>query len=112
MHRFFFRASPNDVLNTYVITVVNMGDRPSGAIATFALRKTAQMGSQSFPEEAEIVQDSSYVDDIVGSVNSTEDGHRICSNISKLIEPGNFTIKHWLKSGEGEDKITKTLGLF
>ena len=112
MHRFLFRTDLNRDPDTYVITVVNIGDRPSGAIATVALRKTAQMGEEEFPEEAEVVQKSSYVDDITSSVDGSEEGHRISANISKLLEPGNFFIKQWHISGEGEDKFIKTLGVF
>ena len=111
MHRFLFRINPSKVPDTYVITVVNMGDRPSGAVATVALRKTAQMGAQDFPEEAEIVQKSSYVDDITSNINSSKDGHRVCNNISQLLLPGNFFIKQWYLSEKGEDKFIKTLGI-
>ena len=54
IHRFLWR---NLVINRipviFVITAVNIGDRPSGTIATVALRKTAVMGRSSYPKEAE-----------------------------------------------------------
>ena len=43
-HRFLWRNLNVDKFpETYVITRVNMGDRPSGSIACAALRKTAEM---------------------------------------------------------------------
>ena len=50
MHRFFYRTDSKQPLDTYVITVVNIGDRPSGAIATVALRKTALLGADRYPK--------------------------------------------------------------
>ena len=51
-HRFLWRnmkfETPPD---TYVITRVNMGDRPSGTIASLALRKTAEMRRERYPME-------------------------------------------------------------
>ena len=77
-HRFLWRgmkmyASPS----VYIITAVNIGDRPSGTIATVALRNTAKLKAQPYQQEAGIIISSSYVDDIVDSVDSHLDAERI-----------------------------------
>ena len=49
-----------------------MGDRPNGAVATVALYKTAGMEQENYPVEANIIKESSNVDDIVHSTESRE----------------------------------------
>ena len=53
------------------ITAVNMGDRSSGTIATIALYKTAEMAEVQYPDEAKVIKKSSYVYDIVDSVEDS-----------------------------------------
>ena len=119
VHRFLWRNIENDrPPDIYVITVVNMGDRPSGTIATVALHKTAVIGEKMYPQAAEIVINSSYVDDIVDSVDTVADAHIVTSNISDLLEPGNFHVKRWTISGDqqslldlGDANTQKILGI-
>lgn len=46
---------------------LTFGDRCSGAIATLAMRKTAEMQASEFPRVNDIIARNSYVDDIVFS---------------------------------------------
>ena len=62
-HRFLWRDMDSERKpDTYVITRVNMGDKPAGSIATLALRKTAEMNVDEFPVESKIIINSSYMD--------------------------------------------------
>ena len=72
-HRFLWR-NMNVARNpdTYVIQRVSYGDKPSGGIATVALRKTAEFGQNEFPEATKIIKENSYMDDIIDSVNDKE----------------------------------------
>ena len=47
-------------------------DKPSGTIATVALRKTAEMGADKFPEAAPVIKENTYMDDIIESVPTKE----------------------------------------
>ena len=78
-----------------------MGDRPSGTIATVALRKAAKMGEKECPKEAKIVTECTYVDE----------ARDVTNNISVLLHSGNFYIKGWSISGEGDGEPKKILGL-
>ncbi len=52
-HRFLWRGMrTGEDPKTYCMKVVNMGDRPSATIATMALKKTAELGKDKFPEAA------------------------------------------------------------
>ena len=60
-HRFLWRNMNTNVPpDICCITAVNMGDRPSGTIATIALYKTAEMAEVQHPDEAEVIKKSSY----------------------------------------------------
>ena len=106
VHRFLWRNVELDRSpDVYVITAVNMGDRPSGTIATVALRKTDMQGEKLYPEPAEIVINSTYVDDIIDSVETVEEASKITKDICHLLEPGNFHIKGWNISGQPQPSI-------
>ena len=79
--------------DTLAITTVNMGDRPSSTIAQASLRKTAERESTQYPEESRIVIDNTYMDDILGSVDTEEDMKRVTKNIDTMIGTAGFVIK-------------------
>ena len=54
--------------------------------------------------EAEIVKESSYVDDIISSVETTEIAERVTNNITQILKAGNFHIKGWVISGHPLEK--------
>ena len=93
-------ARHGNVCKTFhICDYVNIGDWPSGTIATVALRRTAELKAQQYPQEADIIINSSYVDDIVDSVESYADVNHITKNIGSILECGNFHIKGWIISG-------------
>lgn len=84
-HRFLWRnMEKTREPDTYVIKRVSFGDKPSSAIATVALRKTAEMGKDHFPEAAQIILNSTYMDDIIESVDTQERANRLTDDIQKL----------------------------
>ena len=65
-HRFLWRdLDIQRKPDTYLLTSVTFGDRPAGAIANVALRKTAEMDKEKFPHAAQMVIDNSYVVDLL-----------------------------------------------
>ena len=66
------------------------GDRPSGIIATVALRKKAEMGQEQYPEAAKIIKDNTYVDDIIESVCDNRKARDVTGDIEKLIDNRGF----------------------
>ena len=94
-HRYLWRNMELDKdTETYVITDVNIGDKPGGAIATVALRETAEIFKAENPHVAKIIQESTYLDDIIDSVDE-----RLAKQISSMLKKGNFHIKGWRLSG-------------
>ena len=69
-HRFVWRDM--DTMrgpDHFALTSITFGDRCSAAIATLAMRKTAEMQRSKFPRVDEIISRNSYVDDILFSSN-------------------------------------------
>ena len=58
----------------YVIKRVSFRDKSSGAIATGALRKTAEMGKDQFSEASKLILNNRCMDDIDESVNDRKKG--------------------------------------
>lgn len=46
----------NRDLGTYVIQCVSFGDKTSETIATVAMRKTAELGKNDYPQAAEVIK--------------------------------------------------------
>ena len=63
--------------DTYAITAVNMGDRPSATFAIVALKKTAERKQKELPEAAKTISDNSYMDDIIDSVPNQQEATKI-----------------------------------
>ena len=100
-HRFLWRdMNINREPDTYVIQRVSFGDKPSGAIATMAMRKTAEMSSKRYPQAARTIINNSYMDDIVDSVPSKEHAKQVTDEIEKVLFKGGFKVKEWFYSND------------
>ena len=86
----------------YVLTCVTFGDRPAGAIAVIALRKTAEMFKSQYPNASRIITDDSYVDDIIFSVDEADVATSLMSNIDYILKEGGFLIKEWVTTSSGK----------
>ena len=84
--------------DTYVILRVSFGDKPFATIAMMALRKTAEMGSEQYPDAAKIVKDNTYMDDIIESTTDLPTAQKLMQDIETLIITGGFKLKEWIFS--------------
>ena len=109
----------------YKMTCVSFGDKPAGAIAALALRKTAELSAKEFPIAAETISKNAYVDDILGSFDNNDEADRITKEIDIALAKGSFQIKNWTKSSneygptlsvgynqaDSENECSKVLGV-
>ncbi|CAI5678593.1 unnamed protein product [Oreochromis niloticus] len=101
LHRFLWRDSENDKLEEYAITRVNIGDKPAGCIAQLAMRETASLSTFShLKEERQVLQQESYVDDILTSHNDMNQLEVITENTGRILKAGGFELKPWVLSGQ------------
>ena len=100
-HRFLWRDLESErPPDHYALTCVPFGDRPSGAIAITALRKTAEMSEEMYPQAVEVIKNNSYVDDILASAPTQEAATKLAKDIDHVLDVGGFAIKHWIVSGD------------
>ena len=100
-HRFLWRnLEENRKPDTYVITAVSFGDKPAGAIASLALRKTAELSEEKNPVASGIIKRNAYMDDILGSEVNTEEVQQMTRNIDSILSKGGFHIKEWIMTSD------------
>ena len=95
MHLFLWRFHENVHPSIFAITALNMGDKPSSAIAQICLRKSAEASSLEHPEAAKVITDNSYMDDILGSSRTLAESQSITNTIESILEQKGFRIKEW-----------------
>jgi len=127
-HRFLWRGmESNREPDVYVMTRVNMGDRPAPAICSEALYKTAELFWEESPRAAELIKSSTYVDDIIDSFPDKGNSLDIIGKAEKMLAKGGFQVKCWQFSGDsgpvsvphmnshallkGDDVTTRVLGV-
>ena len=103
-HRFLWRKlNSNNPPDHYVLTTVTFGDKPSPAIATCALRKTADMQKDEFPDVYELINKNSFVDDLITPCPDEESTLKLMQDTEDVLKKGGFNIKEWLMSGSHKD---------
>ena len=91
--------------DTCVIQWLSLGNRPLGTNSTVALRKTAKMAKEKYPQEAKIIRDKNYIDNIIESVGDRKRAESVTQNIEKLVDIGGFKIKGCTISGSQNEEI-------
>ena len=110
-HRFLWRDLEDErEPDTYVMTSVNVGDRPSGTIAMIVLRKTAEMSKSEFPQACQTIISNSYMDDIMDSVDLVDEARKVMGEIDEVLDKGVSRSKSGHAREEHEDvQQTRTL---
>ncbi|KAI7800929.1 gag-pol fusion polyprotein, partial [Triplophysa rosa] len=98
-------------LGEYAITRVNIGDKPDvmqGVIAQFAMHETANLASfVHLVEERRVLQQDSYVDNILTSHNDLQKLKAIMTNVELILKEGGFLLKPWVLSGQSGRNISE-----
>ncbi len=103
LHRFLWRDIQEEEISEYAITRVNIGDRPAGCIAQLAMRETAKLTKFAHLEEdCRVLEENSYVDDILTSHNNQERLNEIINRLEEILTAGGFALKPWVRSWQSE----------
>jgi len=98
-HRFLWRdLDTTKKPDVFVMTRVNMGDRPAPAICTEALYMTANLFETESPLAAEVIRQSTYVDDILDSFPGPVSAQQVVADVEKMLAKGGFKVKCWLSN--------------
>ena len=99
LHIFLWRDNPYKEISEYAITRVNIGDRPAGCIAQLAMRDIARLSIFAYlEEECRVLEEDSYVDDLLTSHNSLKKLDKITGGVEEFLRAGGFTLKSWVRS--------------
>ena len=109
VHRFLWRdmkiGRDPDV---YIKTVLTFGDKPAPAMAQIAQRKTANENKAEYPKAAEVLEKSTYMDDICESVDTKQEARELTDNIDKVLKTGGFSVKEWICNETLKDNVNST----
>lgn len=101
LHRFLWRDTEDEELGVYAITRVNIGDKPAGCIAQLAMRETSNLPQfMHLEQERRVLQQDSYVDDILTSDNDLSQLKATTTNVELILKAGGFQLKSWVFSGQ------------
>ena len=98
MHRFVWRTSPNDHLKDYRMTRVTFGVSSSAFIANMCIKQNAIDHASQFPQAAEAVHSSFYVDDGLTGADSVEQAIELHNQLQMLFDAGGFLLRKWNSS--------------
>ena len=97
MHLFMWRdGNENIEPEIFAMTVLNMGDKPSAAIAQICLKDAAESSRTEHPESSAIIEDNSYMDDILGSVATSLERALRTREITETLGSRGFHLKEWI----------------
>ena len=100
MHRFLWRECEDRKPDVWVITRVNLGDRPSGTIAITAKDNTARMFAHVCPEAASILIYCTYTDDVITStLGGFSHAQYLAVKSNEILAEGGFVVKGWTFGG-------------
>ena len=114
-HRFLWRDLEDRPPDVWCITRVNMGDKLDGTISIEAKDRTAELFRHINPQAADLIIESSYVDDIVDSVPSLEVAKKVTHDADLILSKGGFKVKGWLFGGDdvptAKNEVHQVLGV-
>lgn len=89
----------DDAPTEFRMTVHLFGAVSSPSIANFALRKTVQDNTSSFPSEVtSTIIENFYVDDCLKSVPTEQEAVELISNLTTVCHRGGFHLSKWISN--------------
>lgn len=101
LYRFLWRDNQDEEMGLYAFTRVNIGDWPAVCIAQWAMWETERL--QMFAhlkEECRILEEDSYVDDILSSQNDLKRLDEYTKQSGEILKAIGLFLKPWLKMGK------------
>ncbi len=92
-HRFVWRNNPNDSLVDYRMTRVTFGVSSSSFAANMAVKQNVIGYSLEYPEAAEVVHKSRYVDDCLTGAEDPESALTLQQQLTELFSRGGLILR-------------------
>ena len=95
LHRFVYRATPEEPIKDYRMVRLTFGVTSSPYIATETLHQLARDYQHLYPRAAEIVLTDFYVDDLLTGCHTAQEAISLRKEINVLLEKGGFSLRKW-----------------
>ena len=98
LHRFVWRNSERDPLRDYRMKRVTFGVSASSFAANMAVKQNAIDFATEFPNAADVVDKSLYVDDCLTGADSIAEAITLQTELHTLFSKGGFLLRKWNSS--------------
>ena len=95
LHRFVWRSKPDNTLVDYRMTRITFGVSASAFAANMSVKQNAIDHATEFPQAANVVNTSFYVDDCLTGANSIEEAVELQQQLHGLFAKGEFLLRKW-----------------
>ena len=100
LHRFVWRATPDEPIKDYRMTRVTFGVSASPYLAVRTLQQTADDHGEGYPNVTHHMKTSFYVDDFLGGANTVEESIFLYNNLRRILLQGGFNLCKWRSSSQ------------
>ena len=98
LHRFLWRATPEDPVQDYRMKRVTFGVSASPYLAVRTLQQTASDHGQGYPVASCHITTSFYVDDLLAGAESVEKAVELYTSLRTVLSKGGFNLCKWRSS--------------
>ena len=112
LHRFIWRDDPKEALKEYTcrMTRLTFGVSASPFAANMAVKRNAVELENQYPQAAEAVFESFYVDDGLVGAETIEEAQKLQGQLQELFKRGGFVLRKWKASDDRVlDKVPEYL---
>ncbi|XP_045497496.1 uncharacterized protein LOC123695635 [Colias croceus] len=90
-----WRDNPDEELRSYKLLTVTFGTAAAPFLAVRTLKQLANDEMLEYPEAANAIQTSFYVDDLMGGHEDVENAKKLCEEIKIVLKRGGFNMQKW-----------------
>ena len=98
LHRFLWRASPQEPVRAFRMTRVTFGVSASPYLAVRTLQQTAVDHGEEYPKASSHIRNSFYVDDFLGGADTPQEAVDLYKELRQILSKGSFSLCKWRSS--------------
>ena len=100
LHRYIWRESEEDTWKDYQMTRVTFGVAASPYLAVKVLQQTGEDHGEQHPTAQWHINNSFYVDDLLGGADTIEEAVNLYKNLSNILGKASFNLRKWRSSSK------------
>lgn len=100
LQKIVWRANPSDPIKIFQLNTVTYGTAAASFLAIRCLHEVARECESEHPVIANIIRNDMYVDDLLTSVDTSEEAKYVCEHISNVFRSRGFVLRKWKSNDE------------